>query len=71
MATIARTIVSFLSISKAKRETVTRGKSYNLAILNQSIIGSLWESGHNFALKNPNQVRPVAFERSFRELLQG
>ena len=29
------------------------------------------EIGHNFALKNPNQIRPVVFERSFRGLLQG
>ena len=48
-----------------------RDKSYKFALLKQSIIRSSWEIGHNFALKNPNQVRPVAFERSFRGLLQG
>ena len=50
---------------------MTCGKSYNFALLNQSIIRSLWEIGHNFSLENPNQVRPVAFERSFRGILQG
>ena len=60
-----------LSISEPKEETVTRGKSYKFALLNQSIIGSLWDIGHNFALKNPNQVRPVTFERSLRGILKG
>ena len=64
-------VVFSLSISETKDKTVTRGKSYKFALLNQSIIRSLWEIGHNFVLENPNQVRPVAFERSFRGLLQG
>ena len=50
---------------------MTRGKSYKFTILNQSIIGSLWEIGHKFSLKNPNQIRPMALERSFIGLLQG
>ena len=49
---------------------MTRGKSYNFVLLNQSIIKSLWDIGHNFVLKNPNQVKPVEFERGFRELPQ-
>ena len=57
-----------LSISEPKDETVTRGKSYKFALLNQSIIRSLWEIGHNFVLKNPNHIRPVALEGSFRGL---
>ena len=69
MAASARTVVFGLSISELKEETVTHGKSYKFALLNQSKIGSLWEIGHNFALKNPNQIRPVAFERSFRGIL--
>ena len=63
-------IFSWLSILETKDEIMTRGKSYKFALLNQSIIRSLWEIGHNFVLENPNQVRPVAFERSFRGLLQ-
>ena len=63
MVAITQTVVFFLSISETKDETVTRGKSYKFALLNQSIIRSLWEIGHNFVLENPNQVRPVAFER--------
>ena len=61
----------FLSTSELKDEIVTRGKSYKFALLNQSIIRSLWEIGNNCALKNPNQVRTVAFERGFRGLPQG
>ena len=34
---------------------MTRGKSYKFAPLNQSIIRSLWENGHNFVLENLNQ----------------
>ena len=71
MATSTRTVVFGLSISEPKEEKVTRGKSYKFSLLNQSKIGSLWEIGHNFALKNLNQIRPVAFERSFIGLLQG
>ena len=62
--------MSWLSISEAKEEKVRRGKSYKFALLNQSIIRSLWEIGHNFVLENPNQVRPVAFKREFRGILQ-
>ena len=47
------------------------GKSYNFSLLNQCIIRSSWEIGNKFFLKNPNQVRPVAFERRFIGLLQG
>ena len=42
---------------------MTCGTPYKLALLNQSIIRSLWEIGHKFSLKNPNQVRPVKLER--------
>ena len=63
MAASTRTVVSFLSILETKNETMTHGKSYKFALLSQSIIRSLWEIGHNFVLENPNQVRPVAFER--------
>ena len=35
-----------------------------------SIIRSLWEIRHKFSLKNPNQVRPVAFKSIFRGLPQ-
>ena len=49
---------------------MTRGTPYKLALLNQSIIRSLWKIGHNLALKNPNQVRPMEFERRFKGLLQ-
>ena len=69
MAISTRTTVFGLSISEPKDETVTRGKSYKFALLNKYKIGSLWEIGHNFALKNPNQIKPMEFERSFRELL--
>ena len=48
-----------LSISEPKEEIVTCGNSYNFALLNQSIIRSLWEIEHNFVLKNPNQVGPM------------
>ena len=71
MATSKQTVVSYVSISEPKEETVTHGKSYKFALLNRSIIGSLWEIRHNFVLKNPNKIKPVAFERSFRGLLQG
>ena len=71
MVAIKLPLVSWLSISETKDKTVTRGKSYKFALLNQSIIRSLWEIGHNFVLENPNQVRPMAFEISFRGLLQG
>ena len=57
-----RNAVYFLSILEAKDETVTHGKSYNFAILNQPIIRSLWEIGHKFSLENPNQVRCMEFE---------
>ena len=63
---------SFFYINaRAKEEIVTRGMSYKFALLHQSIIRSLWETGNKFALKNPNQVRLVAFERRFRGLHQG
>ena len=70
MVTSTQTLVSWLSISERKDEIVTLGKSYKFALLNQSIIRSLWEIGHNFVLENPNQVRPVTFKREFRGLLQ-
>ena len=71
MVAITQTVVSWISISETNNKTVTRGKSYKFALLNQSIIRSLWEIGHNFVLKNPNQFRLVGFERSFRGILQG
>jgi len=49
---------------------MTPGTLYKFTLLNQSIIRSLWEIGHNVSLKNPNQVRPVAFKIGFRGLLQ-
>ena len=70
MAKITQTLVSYVSISESKEETVTHGTSYKFTRLNQSIIRSLWETGDNFALKNPNQVRLVEFERGFRGLPQ-
>ena len=63
------TIVFGILISEPKEETGTRGKSYNFSLLNESIIRSSWEIGHKFVLKNPNQVRPMEFERIFRGLL--
>ena len=63
-------VVSPISISELKEETVTYSKSYKFSLLNQSIIRSLWEIGHNFSLKNPNQVRPVSLERRLRGILQ-
>ena len=71
MAEIEWTIVSCVSISELKEEAMTRGTSYKFSLLNQSIIRSLWEIGHNFGLKNPNQVKPMAFERRFKVLLHG
>ena len=44
---------------------------YKFDLLNQSIIRSSWEIGHNFVLKNPNQVKPMAFERRFIRLIKG
>ena len=63
MVASTQTEVSGLSISETKDKTVTRGKSYKFALLNQSRIRSLWEIGHNFVLENPNQIKPVAFIR--------
>ena len=64
------TVLFRISISEPKKKTVTRGTPYKVALLKQSIIRSLWEIWHNFVLKNPNLVRPVALERRFRELPQ-
>ena len=69
MAISTQNVVFGLSILEPKEETVTCGKLYKFALLNQSKIGSLWEIGHKFSLKNPNQIRPMAFERIFRGLL--
>ena len=66
----AQNVVTFLSISGPEVERVTHGTPYKFSLLNQSIIRSLWEIGNNFALKNPNQVRPVELERRLRGLLQ-
>ena len=63
-------IVFFVSISEPKEEKLTREMSYKFSLLNQSIIRSLWGIGHNASLKNPNQVRPVEFERIFKGLLK-
>ena len=68
MVTSTQTLVSFLSISETKDETVTRGKSYKFDLLKQSIIRALWEIGHNFTLKNQNYLRPMAFKGGFRRL---
>ena len=69
MAGSTWTVVSYLQISEPKEQTVTRGKPYKFALLNQSIIRSLWEIWNKFVLKNPNQVRPLEFERRFIGLL--
>ena len=50
---------------------MTRGTPYKFNLLNQSIIKSLWEIGHNFVLKNSNQVIPMALERRLRGILKG
>ena len=62
MDEITWTVVSFVSNSELNESNVTRGIPYNFSLLNQSIIRSLWEIGHNFVLENPNQVRPVALK---------
>ena len=71
MVTSTWTVVLGISISEPKEETMTRGNLYKFALLNQAIIKSLWEIGHNVVLKRPNQVRPIAFKRGFRELPHG
>ena len=55
----------------SEQSVVTRGKSYKFALLNQPKIGSLWEVGNKFVLKNPNQVRPMEIERRFKGICQG
>ena len=64
-------VVSFVSILEMKEERVLHGMPYKFDLLNQSIIRSLWEIGHNFVLKNPDQVRPVELEIIFMGLQQG
>ena len=49
-----RNVVFRISISEPKKEKVTRGTPYKVALLKQSIIRSLWEIWHNFVMKNPN-----------------
>ena len=71
MAKSTQTVVLCLSISEPKEVAMTCDKSYKFYLLNKSIIGSLWEIRHNVALNNPNLINPMAFERSFRGLLQG
>ena len=68
MATHTQTVVLFVSILGHKDETMTCGMPHKFTLLNLSIIRSLWEIGHNFSLRNPNQVRPVALERRLRGL---
>ena len=63
MATSAWTVVSCVSFLELKEEKMTRGTPYKFTLLNESIIRSLWEIGHTFDLKNPNQVKPMALER--------
>ena len=38
---------------------MTCGTPYKFTLVNESIIRSSWEIGHNFVLKNPNQVKPM------------
>ena len=50
---------------------MTRNTSYKFAPLNQCIIKSLWENGHNSFLKNTILIRPVGLERGIKGLWQG
>ena len=65
----SQTTVFAVSIVELNKQTMICGMAYNLDLLKQPIIRSLSEIGHNFALKNPNWVRPVALERRFGGLL--
>ena len=67
---IAWTLVFVVSISVTNKETVIHGMPYKFTLLNRFTIMSLWEIGHNFALKIPNWVRPMALERRLIGLLQ-
>lgn len=49
---------------------MTCGTSYKFALLNQFIIRSSWEIGHNSFLKNSILIRPVGLERGLRGLPQ-
>ena len=49
---------------------MTRGTSYKFVLLNQSIIRSSWEIGHNSFLKNPILIRPIGLKRGLRVLPQ-
>ena len=69
MAKSTQTLVSYVSILEPKEEKAILGKLYKFSLLNEPIIRSLWEIGHNFALKNPNQVRPMEFETRFIVLI--
>ena len=49
---------------------MTRGTSYKFALLERSIIRSLWEIWHNSSLENPIGVRLVALDRGHRGIPQ-
>ena len=49
---------------------MTRGTSYKFALLERSIIRSLWEIWHNSSFENPIGVRLVELERGHRGLPQ-
>jgi len=49
---------------------VTCGTSYKFSLLNQAIIRSPWEIGHNSFLKNPILIRLVGLHRGLRGLPQ-
>ena len=57
-----------VSFSGSRVETVTRDTLYKFSLLNQSIIRSSWEIGHNSFLKNPILIRPMELERGLRGL---
>ena len=70
MSKSAQAVVYFVSNSEPKYEIVTRATPYKFSLLNQSIIRSLWEIGHNIVLKNPNKVRPMELEIIFRGIIK-
>lgn len=49
---------------------MTCGTSYKFALLNQCIIRSSWEIGHNPFLKNPILIRHVELEKGLKGLPQ-
>ena len=70
MVDSAQSVLFSLSILEPNEETMTRGMSYNYALLKQSIIRALRDIGYNSLLKNPNWVRLVALKIRLIGLLQ-